>query len=277
MTHCFPCSFLICSWRNFPRLGRISWLWVTGWRTRRHYTGCGWCWWGQNTYTSHYMKSFIATTQAPDLAGYMKRVRLVIPDENRCYQCELLRWWHAWWAWRFVQVWNVNAAKNSSLSLDFTVNCDNCMVEFLALEMTAWDPHSKKSVCFFLQLSQWSLTSEHLFFVTVFPCPTRTKPAFHHWFPQKGAWTALKPPPTKKHIPKNNNKSRNISAPKLWFQPFVYFWRAFWTTYFRFQCFQASQSIVILQRTVSFFWTFWLCVIVPRLRILDGRSCWRFH
>ncbi len=35
-------------------------------------------------------------------------------------------------------------------------------------------------------------------FYSSFPCPTRTKPAFHNWFPQTGAWTALKPPPSKK-------------------------------------------------------------------------------
>ena len=36
------------------------------------------------------------------------------------------------------------------------------------------------------------------------------KPAFHHWFPQKGAWTALKPPPSKK---KTKKIKRNNSAP----------------------------------------------------------------
>ncbi len=44
----------------------------------------------QNTYTSHYMK-LGATSLAPDLAGYMKRVKLVklvIPEENRYYQRE---------------------------------------------------------------------------------------------------------------------------------------------------------------------------------------------
>ena len=40
--------------------------------------------WIQKTYTGHYMK-YGATSQAPDLAGYMKRIQLVIPDVDRFY------------------------------------------------------------------------------------------------------------------------------------------------------------------------------------------------
>ena len=43
--------------------------------------------WIQNAYTSHYMRNG-ATSQAPDLAGYMKRIQLVIPDEGRYYHRE---------------------------------------------------------------------------------------------------------------------------------------------------------------------------------------------
>ena len=43
--------------------------------------------WIQNTYTTHYMRNG-ATSQAPDLAGYMKRIQLVIPDEDKYYRRE---------------------------------------------------------------------------------------------------------------------------------------------------------------------------------------------
>lgn len=41
--------------------------------------------WIRDTYTAQYLK-FGATSQAPDLAGYMARVQLVIPEVHTSYQ-----------------------------------------------------------------------------------------------------------------------------------------------------------------------------------------------
>ena len=89
------------------------------------------------------------------------------------------------------------------------------------------------------------------FFEAVFCVQTWMEPAFHHWFPQNGAWTALKPPPNvlknphepafhpwvfpkrsldspkttpnqkKKKSPKKKKNSQNNSAPSFNYSLFI--------------------------------------------------------
>ena len=49
-----------------------------------------------------------------------------------------------------------------------------------------------------------------------FSCPTRTKPTFHHWFPQNGAWTALKPPQMSWNTERNLHFTPGFSQKGAW-------------------------------------------------------------